>query len=59
MLREKYKDIERKGWLVVGSDSWIKGTQAAAEWCEKNQIELIVLKYSDTEDKWREQIERR
>ena len=30
-----------------------------AEWCEKNQIELIVLKYSDTEDKWREQIERR
>ena len=30
-----------------------------AEWCEKTQIELIVLKYSDTEDKWREQIERR
>tara|TARA_R100000664_G_scaffold27406_1_gene38035 strand:+ start:960 stop:2885 length:1926 start_codon:yes stop_codon:yes gene_type:complete len=43
MLREKYKDVERKGWLVVGSDSWIKGTQAAAEWCEKNNKEYKLI----------------
>ena len=36
MLREKYKDIERKGWLVVGSTSWIKGTEPASAWCEEN-----------------------
>lgn len=30
-----------------------------AEWCEKNQIELIILKYSDTKDDWRKQLERR
>lgn len=27
-----------------------------AEWCEKNGITLISLKYSDTEDEWREQL---
>lgn len=30
-----------------------------AEWCEKNQIELMILKYSDTKDDWRKQLERR
>ena len=28
------------------------------EWCELNKIELVVLKYSDELDKWRQQIER-
>ena len=36
VLREKYKDTERKGWLVLGSNSWIKGTDAAKVWCEDN-----------------------
>ncbi len=27
-----------------------------ARWCELNGIELIVLKYSGTEDEWREQL---
>lgn len=27
------------------------------EWCKKNRIDIIVLKYSDTDEQWREQIE--
>lgn len=29
------------------------------EWCKKNNIDLVVLKYSDTIDEWRTQIESR
>ena len=43
MLREKYKDVERKGWLVVGSASWIKGTSDAIAWCKENNKEFKVL----------------
>lgn len=27
------------------------------EWCELNDIDLVVLKYSDTDEEWRKQIE--
>ena len=27
------------------------------EWCELNKIDIIVLRYSDTDEQWREQIE--
>lgn len=30
-----------------------------AEWCEKNSIDLVILKYSDSEEIWREQLVRR
>jgi len=43
MLREKYKDTKRKGWLVVGSTSWIKGTQQAVAWCEENNKEFNII----------------
>lgn len=42
-LREKSKDIDRKGWLVLGSTSWIKGTSAAIQWCEDNNKEYELL----------------
>lgn len=29
------------------------------KWCELNEIELVVLKYSETDDDWREQLRRR
>ncbi len=28
-------------------------------WCELNDIELVVLKYSETDDEWREQLRRK
>ena len=39
VLRNKYKDIERKGWIVVGSPSWIKGTEDAVAFCESRGYE--------------------
>ena len=35
-LKEKYKDTDREGWIVLGSESWVKGTQPAIQWCEDN-----------------------
>ena len=42
-LKEKYKDTERKGWVVLGSESWIKGTEAAQKWCEENGKDYEVV----------------
>ena len=27
------------------------------EWCEINKVDLVILKYSDTDEQWRDQIE--
>jgi len=43
LLRKKYKDTERKGWVVLGSNSWIKGAQSAEAWCKKNNKEYRVV----------------
>ena len=43
LLKEKYKDHERKGWVVLGSTSWIKGAQEAEQWCKDNNKEYEVL----------------
>jgi glycosyltransferase involved in cell wall biosynthesis/CRISPR/Cas system-associated exonuclease Cas4 (RecB family) len=43
MLKEKYKDTERKGWVVLGSTSWVKGADAAEEWCKDNDKEYEVV----------------
>jgi glycosyltransferase involved in cell wall biosynthesis len=42
-LREKYKEVERKKWVVLGSTSWIKGGKAAEQWCEENGKEYEIL----------------
>lgn len=42
-LREKSADVERKGWIVLGSDSWIKGADDAVRWCEENNKEFEVV----------------
>ena len=49
-LVKSSKEIERKKWIVVGSNSWIKGTQQSVEYCEKNNIDYEIvsgLKYID------------
>jgi len=28
--------LKRKGWIVLGSDSWVKGADLAKQWCEEN-----------------------
>ena len=43
LLREKYQDQPRKGWLVLGSTSWIKGYDDAITWCEENNKDFEAL----------------
>lgn len=42
-LREKHKDVERKGWIVLGSNSWIKGAEDATKWCIDNSKQHEVV----------------
>jgi glycosyltransferase involved in cell wall biosynthesis len=42
-LREASNDVERQGWIVLGSNSWIKGTDDAVKWCQDNEKTFKVL----------------
>ena len=42
-LREQYASVERSGWVVLGSTSWIKGADQAEQWCKDNDKEYEVL----------------
>jgi len=45
LLREgmSKSTTERKNWVVLGSESWIKGFEDAKIWCESNNLEFDVL----------------
>ncbi len=34
---------ERKGWIVLGSTSWIKGLDQAEKWCKDNEKEYEIV----------------
>lgn len=34
---------KRSGWIVLGSDSWVKGFEAAKKWCEDNKKQYEVV----------------
>lgn len=38
LLRTTSKNSERKGWIVLGSQSWVKGYETAKKWCEDNNL---------------------
>ncbi len=42
-LRLVNEGKERKGWLILGSNSWIKGADTAKQWCEDNAKEYEVV----------------
>ena len=42
-LKQKSSSIDRKGWIVLGSDSWVKGANEAKNWCEENKKQYEVL----------------
>ncbi len=43
-LRSRQPKLEdRKGWIVLGSNSWVKGADAAKQWCEENNKEYEVV----------------
>jgi len=35
-LRQTNDGKDRSGWIVLGSNSWVKGAEAAKTWCEEN-----------------------
>lgn len=36
--------LEKKGWLVLDSESWIKGTQDAIDHCKEKDLEYTLIK---------------
>jgi glycosyltransferase involved in cell wall biosynthesis len=36
-------DEDRKGWVVLGSNSWIKGAGAAEQYCKNNNLEYEIV----------------
>jgi glycosyltransferase involved in cell wall biosynthesis len=42
-LRDKTKDQKSNQWLVLGSTSWIKGTQEAIDWCNQNNKDFEII----------------
>lgn len=54
-LREKYESHERKGWIVLGSESWIKAADLATKWCVDNNKEYEIVwnvSYNDVLEKF-------
>lgn len=43
LLVDRYAGTERKKWIVLGSKSWIKGLDAAIQWCEHTGKEYDVV----------------
>jgi len=39
----KVQNIERKGWIVLGSSSWVKGAEEAKKWCEENSKDYEIV----------------
>ena len=35
--------IDRKGWIVLGSDSWVKGARDAEDWCKETGKQYKVV----------------
>lgn len=42
-LRLTHEKSPRKGWIVLGSDSWIKGANEAVAWCKEKELNHEVI----------------
>ena len=47
LIKEQPTSVERSGWIVLGSNSWVKGTQAAIEYCQTNNLDFKVVSNLD------------
>lgn len=43
LLRDNSMKLDRKGWVVLNSNSWIKGTDDAIKFCEKNNLSYDLI----------------
>ena len=37
------KKYEKDKWVVLGSDSWVKGVAESEEWCKENEMEYEIV----------------
>lgn len=37
-LKQKYASHQKQGWIIMGSPSWIKGTEDSVKWCTDNAL---------------------
>lgn len=42
-VKKQNENVDRKGWIVLGSQSWIKGYEDAEEYCKKNGLDYEVV----------------
>ena len=42
-IKQKYKNKKKTKWLVMGSNSWVKGVQESEDWCIENELEYEVV----------------
>lgn len=42
-LRQTHPFETKQGWIVFKSNSWIKGTEAAVDYCEKNKLQYKIV----------------
>ena len=42
-VKEKYKNKKKTKWLVMGSNSWVKGVQESEDWCIENNLDYEVV----------------
>ena len=42
-LRDKYQGVKSNKWIVLGSNSWVKGLSESEQWCKDNGVEYEVV----------------
>tara|TARA_A100001011_G_C14298949_1_gene839835 strand:- start:590 stop:2686 length:2097 start_codon:yes stop_codon:yes gene_type:complete len=42
-LREKHLNSKNNKWIVLGSNSWVKGASESEEWCKENNLDYEVV----------------
>jgi len=42
-LRSKHKSSKNNKWMVMGSNSWVKGVQESEDWCRDNGLEYELI----------------
>ena len=42
-MRSKHKSSRNNKWMVMGSNSWVKGVQESEDWCKENNLEYELV----------------
>ena len=43
VMRSKHKSSRNNKWMVMGSNSWVKGVQESEDWCKENNLEYELV----------------